>query len=90
MITKSNTNEINFCALFTYKSVHIKTFQLQRLLYTCLYKNKFAGFLASPPNKPLPQFAVIHQIFFFCTAFNCHNIASLKSLRSDMMLCDAR
>lgn len=31
---------INFCALFTYKNVHVKTFQLQRLLYRRLYKIK--------------------------------------------------
>lgn len=46
MITKSNTNEINFCALFTYKSVHIKTFQLQRLLYTRLYKSSVCWLLS--------------------------------------------
>ena len=46
MITKSNTDEINFCALFTYKSVHIKTFQLQRLLYTHLYKSSVCRLLS--------------------------------------------
>lgn len=37
---------INFCALFTYKNVHVKTFQLQRLLYTRLYKSSVCRFLS--------------------------------------------